>query len=305
MLLLSQSHLVNSGICANFACRTYILSSMKNLIKRSLTGVLYVAAIVGAILAGSWWMWALLMVFAGLGVSEFNRITNKNFVSNTTALLDLAGACMLITALSPGIDTFASSTIRTQLVCTYGYFIYFIIRFIAQLYVHDGNPLSHLAHSILGQIYVVLPLASLSLLYMIFGWRTTLCLFMLLWLSDTGAFCVGSLYGRHRLFERVSPKKSWEGFFGGLILCVGASIAFFYIFPESFGRFGLWHTMLFGAVVCVFGTWGDLVESLIKRSLGVKDSGNILPGHGGILDRIDSLLLAAPATLLFLSIAMW
>jgi len=300
-----KSHLVNSVIYVNFACKTDIPSSMKILIKRSLTGVLYVAAIVGAILAGSWWMWALLMIFAVLGVSEFNRITNKNFVSNTTALLDLIGACLLITAVSPGLDSFTSNVVRTQFLCICGYFIYFIIRFIAQLYVHDGNPLSHLAHSILGQIYVVLPLASLSLVYLLSDWQTTLCMFMLLWLSDTGAFCVGSLFGRHRLFERVSPKKSWEGFFGGLILCIAASVVFFYIFPESFGRLGLWLTMLFGAVVCVFGTWGDLVESLIKRSLCVKDSGNILPGHGGILDRIDSLLLAAPATFIFLIIAMW
>ena len=143
-----------------------------------------------------------------------------------------------------------------------------------------------------------MPLASLSILYLIGGKEITLCMFILIWLSDTGAFCVGSLCGKHKLFERISPKKSWEGFFGGLLFCIAAGAAFHYLFDIL----DLWTSMLFGAIVCVFGTWGDLVESLIKRSLGVKDSGNILPGHGGILDRIDSLLLVVPATILFLLI---
>lgn len=279
---------------------------MKNVLTRTLTGILYVAIIVGAVLAGSWWMWALTMVFGILGINEFNRITNKNFVSNTTTLLDIIGAALLLTAVGPQFfHIFGTANCpfgygMTPLMCGAGYFLYFIVRFISQLYVQDGNPLSHLAHSIMGQIYVVWPLAILSVMYSFFGPYITLAMFILIWLSDTGAFCVGSLIGKHRLFERISPKKSWEGFFGGFAFCIVASLIFFYGFPSEFGVFNMWETVGMGAVVCIFGTWGDLVESLIKRSLGVKDSGNLLPGHGGILDRIDSLLLVAPALFLYL-----
>ena len=269
---------------------------MKNVLTRSLTGILYIAAIIGALIAGGWWMWALVMLFALLGVSEFNRITNRNFVSNTTTLLDLLGTALLITMCAP---QFINEKPQIAIGCIFGYLIYLMLRFIAQLYVQDGNPLTHLAHSVLGQVYVALPLMLLEMLYMAAGWHFVLSMFILIWVNDTGAFCVGSLLGKHKLFERISPKKSWEGFFGGLVSCLIASAALFYIWPDDMINISLVQMLVYGAVVCIFSTWGDLVESMFKRALGVKDSGNILPGHGGILDRIDSLLLVAPASLAF------
>ena len=130
--------------------------------------------------------------------------------------------------------------------------------------------------------------------------RLLLGLFIFIWLYDTGAYCVGMLLGRHRLFERISPKKSWEGVIGGVMLCVAGAYATYYWFDEFFQVPDLTTWVGMSVVVAVFATFGDLVESLIKRTVGVKDSGNILPGHGGILDRIDSLLLVVPAVFIYL-----
>ena len=130
-----------------------------------------------------------------------------------------------------------------------------------------------------------------------------LAMFFFIWINDTGAFLVGSMAGRHRLFERISPKKSWEGFFGGLFFCIGFAFLCRYCLDGLFNLehvgadIGFWLGM--AITVSVFGTWGDLVESLIKRGLHIKDSGNLIPGHGGILDRIDSLLLVLPSIFLY------
>ena len=129
----------------------------------------------------------------------------------------------------------------------------------------------------------------------------TLALFIFLWANDTGAYCVGSLLSKRfpaKLFERISPKKSWVGSIGGGLLCLGVGVLLWYCFSAS-SHLSLLQWMGFALVVCIFGTWGDLVESLLKRQLGIKDSGNILPGHGGMLDRFDSALLAIPASIVY------
>lgn len=159
--------------------------------------------------------------------------------------------------------------------------------------------------SIMGVMYIGVPLLTLNLLY-IYDINNTswlvLVMFAMIWLNDTGAYLVGSAIGRHKLFERLSPKKSWEGFFGGMLFCIIAAVLlqWFYMGPEL-GYLSV-TVIALGVIVPVFATWGDLAESMIKRSLNVKDSGHILPGHGGILDRIDSLLLVVPAVVVWMFI---
>lgn len=183
------------------------------------------------------------------------------------------------------------------------YILIIITLFIIELYRKRSQPILNLAYSLFGQIYCALPMGMLNLIAFDYnnGLREykpwlLLSLFIFVWANDTGAFCVGSLFGKHRLFERISPKKSWEGFWGGFFFTLLASqiIAYFEPCATRYEWLGL------AAVVVVFATWGDLTESLLKRTLGVKDSGNLLPGHGGVLDRFDSVLMAAPAAYIFI-----
>ncbi len=267
---------------------------MKSLVTRSITGIIYVGLIVGAIFGGAGWFYALALLFGVLGIVEFDRLANNERLSAATILLDILGTASIITI-------FAARAVNPRFL-TAGLFctlVYLVGRLISQLYISDGNALRHYAISFMGQLYIAIPLGLLTALYS-FSPSVVLVLFIMIWLNDTGAFCVGSLIGSHRLFERISPKKSWEGFFGGLAFCIACGILCHFYYPGVFRAMSLLEVLGFSAVVSIFGTWGDLVESLIKRTLGVKDSGKILPGHGGILDRVDSLLLVSPAVMAYL-----
>lgn len=185
------------------------------------------------------------------------------------------------------------------------YLVILIYIMIRELYLKQNNPIHNWAYSMMSQLYIALPFALLNVLAfhtditqssVQYNPIIPLSVFIFIWINDTGAYCVGSTCGKHRLFERISPKKSWEGSIGGGVLAILISLvmAHFYPFMSVFAWIG------FALTVVVFGTWGDLVESLFKRQLGIKDSGSILPGHGGWLDRFDSALLAIPAAVIYL-----
>jgi len=278
---------------------------MKNLIKRSITGIIYVALIVGAIIAGGWWFVALFSLFAILATHEFAVLCNAGSGGEnvTTLVADMTGALILVVGLcsvnlgllSPHTTAVLGGTFFTL------YLIYLTLRLVMQLYNHEHAPLANLAYSYMGQLYIALPLGLMSMYYTLTdGKALLLAMFVMIWLSDTGAFLTGSLIGKHKLFPRISPGKTWEGFFGGVLFVVASSFVMKYCFPSYFESISIASLCGMGVIVAIFATWGDLVESLIKRTLGVKDSGNLLPGHGGILDRIDSLLLVIPASLIYL-----
>lgn len=273
---------------------------MKNIVTRSLSGIVYVAAIVGALLAGPYWFGGLMAVFTIVAMLELQHLVgmdkNPTVISTLIRILDITAALSLcLTAFWGAIaQIFVVVLILTA---------YMIIRIVMALYDRSPKAFHHIAMSVLSVLYIGLAIDTLNYLAFtptilggVAGWQLVLTVFIMIWLNDTGAFCVGSLIGRHRLFERLSPKKSWEGFWGGFVFCLVAGAAAEWVFggPSLIMWIGL------GAVVSIFATWGDLFESLIKRTLGVKDSGHIIPGHGGILDRIDSLLLVAPAVTLYL-----
>jgi phosphatidate cytidylyltransferase len=186
--------------------------------------------------------------------------------------------------------------------------LYIVILLISELYVKQPDPLTHIAYIFLSHFYIALPLSLLNFiafrtifispLVTIYTPVFLLALFVFIWVNDTGAYLTGMWLGKHRLFPRISPKKSWEGFFGGLVFTVASSFVFAYFKPEI----PYYHWVILSLLVVLFGTWGDLVESLFKRTLEVKDSGRTLPGHGGFLDRLDSLLLAVYAVFFYVKL---
>lgn len=188
------------------------------------------------------------------------------------------------------------------------YLIILIYLMISELYLKKENPVNNWAYSLMSQFYIALPFALMNVLAFHYNEETNmvdgysyvfpLSIFIFLWLNDTGAYCVGSLFGKHRLFERISPKKSWEGSIGGGVLAMASSFVLSSLFPVM--TISEWAGL--ALVVVLFGTWGDLTESLLKRQLGVKDSGTMLPGHGGMLDRFDSALMAIPAAVIYINI---
>ncbi|MCM1110583.1 MAG: phosphatidate cytidylyltransferase [Clostridium sp.] len=272
---------------------------MTSIIKRALTGTVYVAAIVLSLLFTDWLFPALMLLFVIFGLLEYARLVdseNKLRFSLSTAF-DIFFALILV--LPP---VFRSE--HYVFIAMAALLVYFPLRFVLQLFLPaTDKPLSDVGRSFVSIWWIVIPLFMLQLLMPMIesGIRmrqTLLVMFIMIWLNDTGAYCFGSRFGRHRLFERISPKKSWEGFWGGLFV----TALFGYFAPMLFVHIpmGSWRGLVFGILVSVVATLGDLVESMFKRALHVKDSGNILPGHGGILDRVDSLLFVAPMTFWFI-----
>lgn len=269
---------------------------MKNIAVRALFGAIYVAIIVAGILCGEITLLMLLLLLGGLGVNEFLSMTRPGQSPENLLLrgMDCAGAFALIVGMS-----FNTRFVIIGLIC---WLLYLIVRACAQLWVREGNSIIFLSLSFMSQLYVALPIALMGLFAALYSPTLLLLLFILVWVNDTFAFLTGCTLGRHKLFERISPKKTWEGFVGGAVFTILAAVLASLFWKETFFNLDVWHMGLLGLVVTIAATLGDLVESLIKRTVGVKDSGHLIPGHGGILDRIDSLLVVVPAAFVTVSL---
>lgn len=271
-----------------------------NFIQRAVTGVLFVIVLVGCILYSPLSFGILFTIISALSVHEFAQLVSKSGEVSINKTITVLGGAYLFLAL---MSFCTQQSVGARVFLPYlGLLLYMMI---TELYLKKKNPTGNWAYSMLSQLYVALPFALLNVLAFQNSPETSsvtynpilpLSIFVFIWLSDTGAYCVGSLIGKHRLFERISPKKSWEGSIGGGIFSIASSLGFAHFFPFMPG----WQWVGLAIVVVIFGTWGDLTESLMKRQLGIKDSGNILPGHGGMLDRFDSALMAIPAAVVYL-----
>lgn len=264
---------------------------MKNILLRSFSGAIYVALIVAGVLVSKWTVLSLCLLLVILAQIEYFTLCNHNVKNrnNGICVIDTLGAMILV----GGVWSYVNYQLLAGPVV---YLLYLLARLVMQLYISKSTGLVNLAYSFMGQLYIALPISLLSLM----NQHIALAMFIFIWLNDTGAFIVGCSIGRHPLFPRISPKKSWEGFWGGIVFCIAAALLFGTFWPGYFMDMPIGKLVGMALTVSIFATWGDLVESMIKRTLNVKDSGNIMPGHGGILDRIDSLLCVLPATLCYL-----
>ena len=276
---------------------------MKNFIVRTITGVFFVAAIVVGFMNPQ----AMTLLFAlvtGLTVWEFTGLVNDRPYITVNRFICTVSGVYLFLAMAGYNSGLTPATVFIP------YLVSILYMLVAELYLQQKDPINNWAYTMLSQLYIALPFSMLTVLafrsdgYGIsYSYLLPLSVFVFLWMNDTGAYCVGSLLGRHKLFPRISPGKSWEGSIGGGLLVVAVAVGIWYL-TEKYGyndaSLNAWQWAGLGLTVVVFGTWGDLVESLFKRTLGIKDSGNILPGHGGMLDRFDSSLLAIPAAVVYL-----
>ncbi len=266
-------------------------SIVNNLVKRALFGAMYVATMVAAIIGNSPIVFACVFsVVLALGLREFYTLSSQIKGVKPQVPVSIIGGISAFLACSPSVN-----------IGLWVFLPIWLILLITELFRKEEQPIHNLSFSFGGLMYVALPFCCMGQIMQL-GNYYLLAFYIFVWVSDTGAYCIGKMFGKHKMSERISPKKTWEGIGGGLAfaLIAGALAAHFITDannPLSLNS-ALW--MLYAVVSFVVGTLGDLVESLFKRYLGIKDSGSFLPGHGGVLDRFDSSLLGAPAALVLL-----
>lgn len=271
--------------------------NLKNLITRTLTGIIFVAVLLGAICLHGYWFLVVFGLITELTLWEFYGLIAHYENASVKRFLNSLGGTYLFIATFCYTQGISGNPIFLP------YLLFLLYVMVSELYDKSSNPINHWAFTLFAQVYCAGSFSLLNFIASQSGGLSSipyfvLAIFIFVWMSDTGAYLVGSLIGKRRLFERISPHKSWEGFFGGLVFALIAARVFAWFIPSI----PLYTWLGLAVTIVIFGTWGDLVESLIKRTLTVKDSGNILPGHGGMLDRFDSVLMAIPAAYIYIEL---
>ncbi|RLD25690.1 MAG: phosphatidate cytidylyltransferase [Bacteroidetes bacterium] len=265
----------------------------KDILKRAITGFIFLIVLISSILYSPYTLTFIFLVVLILGNAETNRMIS---IPTIHPQLFLSGVLTKLVYLLPVgyfLGLFEFKWILLVLIP-----LIFIP--IVELFRNLKNPMANIAYSILPSTYLGIPLAALIAIAWhdgVYNPYLVLGLFIVIWVYDTGAYLLGTMFGKHKLFERISPKKTWEGAIGGGIVAVLTAT---FVLGHYIPHLSAIQWLIASVLIVVFGTFGDLMESMLKRSAGVKDSGNILPGHGGILDRFDSAFTASVVFWLYL-----
>jgi len=280
---------------------------MNTFFRRTLTGAWIVIFVMGG-----FWLHPFSFILTGLILLIGTQYEYYLMIRNTGV------RPQILPGIITGITAYAISTLIASGVIPKKSFLVLIpmmlLIIVIELYRKQDKPFDSLAHTLFSVLYTAIPFSMfpfaafsrtglnsiLPHINIIFSPGIIIGFFILIWANDTGAYLTGMLFGRHKLMERISPKKTWEGFIGGLIIASAAA----WFLSDWLGVVDKIHWVIISLIISVAGTYGDLVESMLKRSTGVKDSGTIMPGHGGFLDRFDSAILSFPLVYLFISLVV-
>ena len=268
---------------------------MNNFFTRTFTGIIFVVLIVSSVILSRYFFAVVFLAITILSLDEFYTLVKSKSRIPAGFLGIVIGSLMFL-------SFFLASAELIEFKYLYLNIPLILLIFVLELFRNNNTNIANISSTLTGILYIALPLAVLNFFYnyrFITGenkYSVLLGFFALVWLHDVGAYLVGSVIGKHKLFERISPKKTWEGSVGAAVICVVAAS----FLPGITGVLNTINWIIIAAIIIVSGTFGDLTESMMKRNLNRKDSGKLLPGHGGILDRFDAVFFASPMVFVYL-----
>lgn len=271
----------------------------RNIITRGVAGVVYIAILLFGVLYNKYSFIIVFGLILVLALKEFFRLIEQKTPHLISKLFNIIAGIVIFISAYLFLDG------KSTLALPISSLLYLLSLLVSAIIINRKDIFNTIIYSAFGQLYITLPFCLLLLISYeyklantIYHYAFVLAIFVFIWINDTFAFATGITLGKHKLLERISPKKTIEGFVGGILFTMLAGVVFSYLFTE----YNIYFWVGFALIASIFGTLGDLFESLIKRTYNVKDSGHLIPGHGGILDRIDSLLFVIPAIYIYLLI---